>query len=189
MIDFIGQQGPTSKWRLCILDTCILLIQIVMVSVHVKRRELKKKLVKLSGSDGASSTASNALPVATAQSGVPSAGQGAVADPARDQDADDEERGMLRRTDTLSDIGAEQEQEQEDGLLTSSSESNHTDAFDLLASGQCMVGDFTLFDTLLQENRNYSAYRLTRAESGRNDMPETLRRLHTLRTRFGAGGG
>lgn len=58
---------------------------------------------------------------------------------------------------------------------------------EVLSSGQCVIGDFTLIDTLLHENRNYSAYRLTRTEAGMNDMPETLRRLNTLRTRFGVG--
>jgi hypothetical protein len=78
---------------------------------------------------------------------------------------------------------------EEDALLQSSSESGHADAADILSSGQCVIGDFTLIDTLLQENRDYAAYRLTRTESGNNDMPETLRRLNTLRTRFGVGGG
>ncbi|KAF5851077.1 hypothetical protein GGP41_010683 [Bipolaris sorokiniana] len=101
MIDFIGQQGPTSKWKLGALDICIL----------------------------------------------------------------------------------------EDDMLLPESESGHADAMEMLSSGQCVIGEFTLLDTLVEENRNYSAYRLTRTESGMNDMPETLRRLNTLRTRFGVGRG
>jgi hypothetical protein len=98
-----------------------------------------------------------------------------------------EERGVLHRTDTLSDIGIDPDEE--DALLSSSSEAGHPDALDILTSGQCAIGEFSLIDTLIQENKNYSAYRLTRSESGMNDMPETLRRLNTLRTRFGVGGG
>ena len=175
MIDFIGQQGPTSRWKLGALDMCILFLQLVMVSVHVKRRELKKKLAKLSAGGGAPSTTTTTTNTRTTSDSA------AVNDnAARDQDADDEERGVLHRTDTLSDLGIDPDND-ENALLPSSVE--------LLRSGKCVIGDFTLIDTLLQENRDYSAYRLTRTESGNNDMPETLRRLNTLRTRFGVGGG
>lgn len=181
MIDFIGQEGPTSKWKLGGLDLCILLLQLIMVTVHVKRRELKKKLAKLSAgtpatNDTDTSDAADDTAQATASDNA-----------AREQDADDEERGVLRRTDTLSDIGLE-----EDALLSSSSSSDpgHPDALDILTSGTCIIGEFTLLDTIYQENKNYAAWRLTRTESGgMNDMPETLRRLNTLRTRFGVGGG
>lgn len=187
MIDFIGQQGPTSKWKLGALDLCILFLQLIMVSVHVKRRELKKKLVKLSAG-GAPSTTDDAERATT---DVPNEAAEATAreHAAREQSADDEERGVLRRTDTLSDIGIDPDEE--DALLSSSSspDAGQPDALDILTSGQCAIGDFSLIDTLVQENRNYSAYRLTRTEGGMNDMPETLRRLNTLRARFGVGGG
>lgn len=189
MIDFIGQQGPTSKWRLAALDVCILCLQLVMVAVHVKRRELKKKLAALS----AGTPAPTAADAATSESSTAAATEPAQlphANAARAQDADDEERGVLHRTDTLSDLGADPDADEDDALLPSSSHAAHrADALDILTSGQCVVGDFTLLDTLLQENRNYSAYRLTRSEGGINDMPDTLRRLNTLRTRFGVGGG
>lgn len=183
MIDFIGQQGPTSKWKLGALDMCILLLQLVMVSVHVKRRELKRKLAKIS----AGSTTTTATDGATSDADDDTAQATANENAAREQDPDDEERGVLHRTDTLSDIGIDPDEE--DALLSSSSEAGHPDALDILTSGQCAIGEFSLIDTLIQENKNYSAYRLTRSESGMNDMPETLRRLNTLRTRFGVGGG
>ncbi|KAF2818725.1 DUF1746-domain-containing protein [Ophiobolus disseminans] len=183
MIDFIGQQGPTSKWKLGALDMCILVLQLVMVSVHVKRRELKKKLARIS----AGATATTQADAAASDAADDTAESTANDNAAREQDADNEERGVLRRTDTLSDIGIDPEEE--DALLSSSSEAGHPDALDILTSGTCVIGDFTLLDTLYQENKNYSAYRLTRTESGINDMPETLRRLNTLRTRFGVGGG
>jgi hypothetical protein len=183
MIDFIGQQGPTSKWKLGALDMCILLLQLIMVSVHVKRRELKKKLAKAS----AGGTTTNSTEEATSDTADDTAQATAGENAAREQDADDEERGVLHRTDTLSDIGIEADEE--DRLLSSSEDAGQPDALDMLTSGQCAIGDFSLVDTLLQENKNYSAYRLTRSEGGINDMPETLRRLNTLRTRFGVGGG
>jgi hypothetical protein len=182
MIDFVGQQGPTSKWQLGTLDICILFLQLIMVSVHVKRRELKTKLAKLS--IGASTSTTRATSDPASERTVQTTNDNA----ARQQDADDEERGVLHRTDTLSDLGADPDNE-EDALLPSASKPGHADALDILTSGQCVIGDFTLIDTILQENRNYAAYRLTRSESGMNDMPDTLRRLNTLRTRFGVGGG
>ncbi|KAH3972445.1 hypothetical protein HBI56_001150 [Parastagonospora nodorum] len=185
MIDFIGQQGPTSKWKLGALDLCILFLQLIMVSVHVKRRELKKKLAKLSAGGTPSTTDDVERPTPDASNEAADATAREHA--AREQNADDEERGVLRRTDTLSDIGIDPDEE--DALLSSSSDAGQPDALDILTSGQCAIGDFSLIDTLVQENKNYSAYRLTRTESGMNDMPETLRRLNTLRARFGVGGG
>jgi hypothetical protein len=184
IIDFVGQQGPTSKWKLGALDLCILLLQLVMVAVHAKRRELKRKLAKL-----ATGTPSSADRATADAAGDDAAQETANENAAREQDADDEERGVLHRTDTLSDVGADPDEE--DALLSSldTSDTGHSDALELLTSGQCVIGDFTLIDTLLQENKKYAAYRLTRTESGMGDMPEALRRINTLRTRFGAGGG
>jgi hypothetical protein len=180
MIDFIGQQSPTSKWKLGALDMCILLLQLVMVAVHVKRRDLKKKLAKIS----AGTTSTHAI---TSEMADDTTHQSASANPA--QDADDEERGVLHRTDTLSDIGLDADEE--DALLSSldTSDAGHADALDILTAGQCVIGDFSLIDTILQENKNYTAYCLTRSESGISNMPDTIQRLNSLRARFGAGGG
>lgn len=184
MIDFIGQQGPTSKWKLAGLDICILVLQCAMVSVHVKRRELKKKLGRISGG-------TSGRPVEGEASDTGRENNETQPNPNadRDQDPDSEERGVLRRTDTLSDIGADPDEE--DALLDSPSESGHADALDMLSSGQCVIGDFTLIDTLLQEHKSYSEYRRTRTESGSGTSisPSTLRQLHTIRVRFGVGGG
>jgi hypothetical protein len=184
MIDFIGQKGPTSKWKLVGLDLALLVLQMTMVAVHAKRRELKRKLAKLSGG---SSDGGAARP---AEGEASAAGQATTTEEnaAREQDADAEERGVLRRTDSLSDIGADLEEE--DALLPSS-ETGHVDALDVLISGQCIVGDFTLIDTLLQEHEHYQAYRQTRTEAGASSSipPSTLRQLQSFRMRFGVGGG
>lgn len=177
MIDFIGQQGPTSKWKLAGLDTCILLLQLVMVSVHVKRRQAKKTVAQISaGSQEAS------------QNDGGDAEQSSESVDARTQDADAEERGVLRRTDTLSDIGADLD---EGDALLPSSERVHTDALDVLISGQCVIGEFTLIDTLLEEHQKYQAFRQTRTEAGATSSlsPTALRQLQTIRMRFGVGGG
>ncbi|KAF2476731.1 DUF1746-domain-containing protein [Lindgomyces ingoldianus] len=191
MIDFIGQLGPTSKWKLVGLDTAILLLQLVMVSVHVKRRELKKKLAKISGGTSASRSAEGDSTTPEGLNTRPTnTNTNDTNNTDRDQDADAEERGILRRTDTLSDIGTDHDEE--DALLPPSSETGHTDALDALASGQCLVGDFHLIDTLLQEHENYTTFRQTRSETAAGSSslsPDTLRQLHTIRMTFGVGGG
>ncbi|KAF2632796.1 DUF1746-domain-containing protein [Macroventuria anomochaeta] len=186
MIDFIGQQGPTSKWKLAGLDMCILVLQLIMVSAHVKRRDLKKQLAQITAGEAPSgSAADTATSDAAGDNTIPATSN---QNAARGQDADDEERGVLRRTDTMSDIGADAEEE--DSLLPSASESGHVDALGILTSGQCVILSTGVVDTIWRENENYRAFRRTRTESSLSgDMPETLRRLNTLRARFGVGGG
>ncbi|KAF2110274.1 hypothetical protein BDV96DRAFT_615265 [Lophiotrema nucula] len=182
MIDFIGQQGPTSKWRLAFLDIAVMAMQLVMVSVYVKRRDLKKKLSKMAG--GSSTTRSTEGDTAEPAGEAPAQETNAE----RDQDADAEERGMLRRTDTLSDLGADPDEE--DVLLPASSETGHVDAFDILASGQCLIGDFHVIETLRQEHDDYQTYRQTRTDTAGSSLPpNALRQLNTFRVRFGVGGG
>ncbi|KAJ4990448.1 hypothetical protein SVAN01_04110 [Stagonosporopsis vannaccii] len=185
MIDFIGQQGPTSKWKLGGLDLCILVLQMIMVSVHVKRRDLKKQLAQTTiGEAPSSSGADTATSDPAGDTTTPAANENA----ARRQDADDEERGVLRRTYTLSDIGAYPDEG--DSLLQPTQETGHIDALDVLTSGQCVILSAGVIDTMVRENENYGVFRQTRTESGLSgDMPETLRRLNTLRARFGVGGG
>lgn len=185
MIDFIGQQGPTSKWKLGGLDLCILLLQLIMVSAHVKRRHLKKQLVQIAAGEAPSATPAtlDTSDAAVHHPTAPATGENA----ARGQDADDEERGVLRRSDTMSDIAADPDED--DALLPSAPDTGHVDALDVLTSGQCVILSAGIVDTIWRENENYRVFRQTRSESGLNDMPETLRRLNTLRTRFGVGGG
>ncbi|KZM19629.1 uncharacterized protein EKO05_0004066 [Ascochyta rabiei] len=188
MIDFIGQQGPTSKWKLGGLDLCILVLQLIMVSAHAKRRDLKTQFKRISAGEAPSSNAADAPNTNTDTAGDNAAAAAISETTARGQDADDEERGELRRTDTMSDIGAESEEA--DALLQSTSETGHVDALDLLSSGQCVILSAGVVDTIWHENENYRAFRQTRTESGLSgDMPETLRRLNTLRARLGVGGG
>jgi hypothetical protein len=186
LIDFIGQQGPSPKWKLAGLDVCVLALQLLMVAIHVKRRELKKALAAASASTDAVPTSDTAPQSASAPRG---------------QDADDEERGQLHRSDTLSDFAADDGDDDDDdghghgldddgdqGALLPASDSGYTDALDLLTSGHCVVANVSLVDTLLAEHANYTAFRQSdSAMSG--DMPATLRRLNTLRTRLGVGGG
>jgi hypothetical protein len=187
LIDFIGQQGPSPKWKLAGLDVCILALQLLMVAIHVKRRELKKALAAASASTDVVPTSDTAPPPPQSASAP------------RGQDADDEERGQLHRSDTLSDFAADDGDDDDgghghghddgdQGALLPASDSGYTDALDLLTSGHCVVANVSLVDGLWAEHANYTAFRQSDgAMSG--DMPATLRRLNTLRTRLGVGGG
>ena len=174
------QLSDSIKSVLSGLDICILLLQLIMVSAHAKRRDLKKQLVQMTTGEGPLDTAPDTATPATPATASEST--------ARGQDADDEERGVLRRTDTMSDIGADPDEE--DSLLHSTTEPGHVDALDALTSGQCVILSAGVIDTILRENENYRVFRQTRTESSiSGDMPDTLRRLNTLRARFGVGGG
>lgn len=199
MIDFIGQQGPTSKWKLASLDIALLLLEMVMLAVHVKRRDLKKNLARISAGAETSDTAAaeGSADAETASSAPPAAPVNTTNTEAaaREQDADAEERGVLRRTDTFSDLGADPEEDEENVLLPSS-ETRHADALDMLTSSQCVVAELTLIDTLLQAHADYNVYRQTRAESSSSSSSasssvpsSTLRQLQAIRMRIGVGGG
>ncbi|CAI6336153.1 unnamed protein product [Periconia digitata] len=215
MIDFIGEQGPTSKWKLAFLDIAILLLEMLMLAVHVKRRELKKNLSLISAGENTTDAApqispaapTTSTPAATTTPTPASAVNASTTTEAlsRPQDADAEERGVLRRTDTLSDMEADadpNEHVDEEDILLPSSESRHVDALDMLTSGQCVVADFTLIDTLLQAHVDYNVYRKTRAESSSSSSSSsapgtagsavpsnTLRQIQAIRARMGVGGG
>ena len=75
LIDFVGQESPVSRWRLLVLDAMVLALQILILAVTLERRKL-----------------------AVEYRGVP---VGEVEE-AR-QDHDSEERGMMRRDDTVQD--------------------------------------------------------------------------------------
>ncbi|KAF2279394.1 DUF1746-domain-containing protein [Westerdykella ornata] len=184
MIDFIGQQGPTSKWKLAALDVCILILQLVMASVTVKKRELKKKMGNTSVGSGMGSSIRNETENAEGQVNENRPGTH------REQDADAEERGILRRTDTLSDIDNDQPEEEET-LLSTACTSHPADALDTLYSGHCLIGEFSIIDTMLQEHADYQVYRQTRSETASSARlsPNALRQLHNIRATFGVGGG
>jgi hypothetical protein len=148
IIDFIGQQGPSSKFHLAVLDLSVLVLQVVMLSVHLKRIKLKKRLPKLAGSDTTTTTSTDSQ---TAEH---------TTDPG--QDADAEERGVLRRTDTFSDLG--QEPDEEDELLPATEDASSSpsvpgsDLLDALNSGQVVVADLHVLTLLWEEHQSiYSA--------------------------------
>ncbi|PVI00738.1 DUF1746-domain-containing protein [Periconia macrospinosa] len=205
MIDFIGQEGPTSKWKLAALDIAILLLQMVMLAVHVKRRDLKKKLSHISASEPTTTTSATEP---TPDTTTTTTSTTTTPHHHHTQDADAEERGILRRTDTLSDMESSPPSSPSSSSFlptfsssTSEPPRHHVDALDMLTSGQTIVADFSLIDTLLQSHTDYNIYRQTRAEasssssstaatagSGGGVPSNTLRQLQAIRMRIGVGG-
>ena len=131
----------------------MLFLQLVMLSVHVKRRKLRRNLPPITGLRANEEPARPPGPI----EGTTHPGQ----------DADAEERGVLQRADTPSDI--DQGLDGPDGLLlspqetSSNSSASSTDVLDALNSGQVVVADLHIINTLLQEHRNYQAYQQARA--------------------------
>ncbi|KAI9812433.1 MAG: hypothetical protein M1827_004664 [Pycnora praestabilis] len=76
IIDFVGQEGPISKFRLVIIDLLALTVQLFMLAAHFERQRLK----------ATSTTSSSSTPT--------SAAVGEAASPMQDHDS--EERGIFR---------------------------------------------------------------------------------------------
>jgi hypothetical protein len=136
LLDFVGQLGPTSKIRLFLLDVIILLLQLIALAANSEKKELDNK----KASDEAyPNTESN------------------------NQDHDAEERGEVRGTS----VGPEaiEVQELSDSAATimqESEESRQTHTFtisDNIASGQAIIGEFFLVDSVRHQ---YSVYQKSR---------------------------
>ena len=158
MIDFVGQQGPTSKWHLVLLDGLILALQLVMLAVLVERRTLE-----------ASSTASADSTAAADMAAVEQE------DVAAGQDHDSEERGVFRTEPTTTedieladfsstqpadstnqaaslDVGGERAE-----LLAEPQDASHESdhPLDVFHSGEVVVADLHLLDTIQSQWRAY----------------------------------
>ena len=44
LIDFVGERGPVSKWRLVALDALVVALEMVMMGLELERRRLKKRI-------------------------------------------------------------------------------------------------------------------------------------------------
>jgi hypothetical protein len=143
MLDFIGQQGPTSKIRLFLLDLVILLLQLVALAALGEKKEIDKKPL----SEASAATEPN------------------------NQDHDAEERGEVRGASVgANSIELQDLAENTATIMQASEESrqNHTFAVsDNVASGQAVIGDFFLADTVRQQ---YTAYQERRDEDSQGQF-------------------
>jgi len=152
LIDFIGQQGPTSKIRLVLLDLLTATLQLLMLSTFIEQQQLK---------DSSATTTSTA-----STTPGPALDTGGTS-PAQDQDS--EERGVLRSDATADDIelqplGAARSHTQSEGrtggdedgerdeLLAEPDEDSgggpRDDPLDMYSSGEAVVAELHLLDTI-----------------------------------------
>jgi len=154
LLDFIGQQGPSSKLHLFLLDLAILFLQLTSLAVVIKRKDLDR--LQKSPRTASASLSAPTEPPDTEQ------------EPSQDQDA--EERGERRQPSILVEalaleegIGTLEEQSQRRG----SASANFQYALsDLVASGQAMIAELYIADTVRQQHNAYQNYRTTAGATG-----------------------
>ncbi|KAF2454298.1 hypothetical protein BDY21DRAFT_366388 [Lineolata rhizophorae] len=144
LIDFIGQRGPTSKLHLICLDLSVFLLQVIMLSVFLKRLKLKERL---EAGSGETRPQRNGNQVGAALTDISSSNR---------QDVDSEERGLLRRSSALSSVAGEGPDEfavrdENADAITADAQMYALDLF----SGQAVVVEVFAFDTIREQ---YSAY-------------------------------
>ncbi|KAK8252962.1 hypothetical protein HDK77DRAFT_424837 [Phyllosticta capitalensis] len=139
LIDWIGQHGQASKLRLTLLDFLTFALQLIMLSATLKLQRVKKKGEPIRrGSTSANASAS----IADVESLSSSAGQ----------DVDSEERGVLRRSSTVSNLQDVVPNERDQ--LLGNEEAPGTDpqaVLDTLSSGQALVAELFVADTVREQ--------------------------------------
>jgi len=137
LLDFVGQLGPSSKFRLVLLDIFILFLQLIALAATVKRRSMGK--TKHPTAARAARTTSDSA-VATLSG----------------QDHDAEERGVPRRPlSPLTSFSSHPEGSTSD-LTSRTPPSSRTHAMaDLLASGQGVIAELYIWDTLRDQHNAY----------------------------------
>ncbi|KAL2358101.1 hypothetical protein BJ546DRAFT_199017 [Cryomyces antarcticus] len=166
VIDFTGQKGPTSKVHLVLLDIAVLVLQLLQLATFAERRKLV----------GPRTTSSQLLSSSDTEIPLPA------------QDHDYEERGILRSdqhaTDAFNGIElqpmhvsrgtpdsliGDDENSERAALLASTQEhsASATDAhiIDLFFSGQIVVADLHIIDTIREFYWAYQNHAPTAASS------------------------
>lgn len=153
MIDFIGQEGPTSKVHLAILDVMILLLQLIALATYLKRQNLKRTLPTPSPTAPQDPHTAEPLPQPPTDSQATGPSPPAVA-----QDHDAEEQGILRRSSTASSM-QDQPNETDDLLAESphdgpaASPIRNTNLLDAYAAGQASIANLYVWDTVRDQFR------------------------------------
>ncbi|KAF4311677.1 hypothetical protein GTA08_BOTSDO12855 [Botryosphaeria dothidea] len=182
LIDWIGQQGPTSKFRLFLLDCFVFSLQVVMLAATLKLQKVKRKKESTSSNGDSTSTG---------------AGEGSASRSTTRQDVDSEERGILRRSSTLSTL-QDRVPSERDELLNDEEipESNPQATLDALNSGQAVVAELFILDTVREQvdvafnstSTETAGPTILSSRDRRRQLAAVLaRRRLTLATRFGGG--
>lgn len=154
-MDFIGQQGPTSKLHLVLLDLFLLALQLIMLPASLQRRKVREANADGQGTGASATTAASTAPASTRQ------------------DLDSEERGVRRSQEgeegiamqTLNSAGrnddsasvqpveAEDDAEERSALLSPPRPqlANDTAIIDMFNSGQINLIDLDIWTTINEQ--------------------------------------
>jgi hypothetical protein len=161
LLDFVGQLGPSSKFRLVLLDIFILFLQLIALAATVKRRSMGK--TKPPTAARAARTTSDSA-VATLSG----------------QDHDAEERGLPRQP--LSPLASSRPEGSVSDLASRTSPSSRTHAMaDLLASGQGVIAELYVWDTLRDQHNAYVIRALSSRSATTSLNPEIAAALRRRR--------
>ncbi|KAK8201781.1 hypothetical protein BKA81DRAFT_303076 [Phyllosticta paracitricarpa] len=134
LIDWIGQHGQASKPHLILLDFVVFILQLIMLSATLKIQKVKK------GESTRTNTVNRRQADAEASS------------PSASQDVDSEERGVLRRSSTVSNLQDLVPNERDQ--LLGDEEAPGTDSqtvLDTLSSGQALIAELFVADTVREQ--------------------------------------
>ncbi len=158
LIDFVGQEGPTSKLRLVVLDVLVLFLQLLALAATVERQALKTGFGLPLAPGGTAAVASNGRASAR-------------------QDHDSEERGVRRESAgageniELQDLGrgaSGRGRHRRTPIPTRSEEQSPVEPravpppendLDVFMSGDVILSDFHLLDTVRRQWWTYEAAR------------------------------
>jgi hypothetical protein len=152
LLDFVGQKGPSSKLHLILLDTLIVLLQLTALAATIRRKTLAKALKR--------SRSPQPDPSETTED--------SVNERPTDQDHDAEERGEQRRP-LLESQPLRPDLSGGGNIFPDPASNREWDLLDRHASGQSIIADLLIADTVRQQHDAYQAYRTASTGSSVGD--------------------
>ncbi|KAI4154812.1 MAG: hypothetical protein LQ340_001418 [Diploschistes diacapsis] len=135
LIDFVGELGPISRWRMLLIDTLIALLQIVILGVTLERRDLRIAM------NSPSSTTAGLAGTPLGASLIFSA-----------QDLDAEEQGIRRSQEGIGDtfemVALNKNAESDEAFLSPRRRNEH--ALDAYYSGDVVIAHIDFTETVHQ---------------------------------------
>ncbi|KAF2482363.1 hypothetical protein BDY17DRAFT_324650 [Neohortaea acidophila] len=161
-MDFIGQQGPSSKIHLVLLDILVVVLQLVLLAAGTLRKRLKDKASSATPASTSTTPSTNTAAAPTTTTTAPAA----PATQPSTQDLDSEERGVRRSMEqhdiemqTLNPSGTATspaasiaEPSAHDALLANTSApATDEHIFDAFHSGQIVLADLDIWKTIKEQ--------------------------------------
>lgn len=161
-MDFIGQQGPSSKIQLVLLDILVVVLQLVLLAAGTLRKRLKDKASSATPASTSTTPSTNTAAAPTTTTTAPAA----PATQPSTQDLDSEERGVRRSMEqhdiemqTLNPSGtatspaaSTAEPSAHDALLANTAApATDEHIFDAFHSGQIVLADLDIWRTIKEQ--------------------------------------